>query len=161
MGVDWTRLFPEPQAFNATAMQRYVEIVRQVRDAGLKVMMTLFHHSIPAWANSFGGWTSDKIQPLFEAFYVKVVDSLTGMVDYWVTFNEPHVFVGFTYCAGLWPPAQNISIAKQAACMLPHGDYDKAMDQMAEAHNSFAQYMKSKPNVNGQIGVAHNVANNV
>lgn len=161
MGIDWTRLFPEPDAFNATAMLRYVQIVRQVRDAGLKVMMTLFHHSIPAWANSFGGWTSNAIQPLFEAFYMKVVDSLGHMVDYWVTFNEPHVFVGFTYCAGLWPPAQNISNAEQARCMLPYGNYDKAMDQMAIAHNAFAKYCRSNLRTGGRIGVAHNVANNV
>lgn len=161
MGVDWTRLFPEPAAFNSSAMERYVEIVQKVRNAGLKVMMTLFHHSIPAWANSFGGWTSDAIQPLFKHFYIKVVEHLGSMVDYWVTFNEPHVFAGFTYCSGMWPPGFNASIPGELKCMLPYGTFDTVMGEMAKAHNSFASYCKRNPNVTGKVGVAHNVANNV
>jgi beta-glucosidase/6-phospho-beta-glucosidase/beta-galactosidase len=160
MGVDWTRLFPKQGQFNITAMSRYVEIVKRVRSSGLKVMMTLFHHSIPSWANLIGGWTDEGILPHFHEFAAKVVEHLGEMVDFWTTFNEPHVFVSFTYCAGMWPPGFNATIAQEASCLMPNGAFSKALNMMARAHNSFARHIR-EIGLRGKIGFAHNVANYV
>jgi len=162
MGVDWFRLFPGPELFNASAMGRYVEICQKVKAAGLQVMLTLFHHSLPPWAHRMGGWTTSRIQPLFQEFYGQVVMHLGQYVDYWVTFNEPHVYAGLTYCVGLWPPGKNASTISQLECIVPSiGDYDKALKEMADAHNSFVQHCRKMENCRGSIGVAHNVANYV
>ncbi len=171
MGVDWTRLVPVPFAFNETAMLRYIEIIQMVRKAGMKVMMTLFHHSIPGWANEFGGWTSEKLLPHFEFFSRAVVDHIAHIVDFWTVFNEPTLFALLTYCTGLWPPGPPPSEFKQIVCFLPPppfinppapmGVFNKAMDNIARAHIAFATYFKSMPNAQGKIGVAHNVGHNV
>lgn len=160
MGVDWTRLFPQPGQFNATAMERYVEIVKKVRAAGLKVMMTLFHHSIPAWTNEFGGWTNETVLPHFAAFAKKAKDYLGHLVDFWTTFNEPHVFVSFTYCVGLWPPGPMNPMASQLQCLAPGGKFLKAMRLMAVAHNAFAKSCRNS-GARAKVGFAHNVANYV
>jgi beta-glucosidase/6-phospho-beta-glucosidase/beta-galactosidase len=160
MGVDWTRLYPERGQFNATAMQRYVEIVKQVREAGMKVMMTLFHHSIPAWTNAIGGWTNESLLEDFSDFSINVAHYLGDMVDFWTTFNEPHVFVSFVHCAGMWPPGPQKDVIHEVACLAPGGDFGKAMSLMARAHNEFAKYCRQS-GVKGKIGFAYNVANYV
>ena len=98
MGVDWARLVPVPGTFDMKAMAWYIEIVKMVRKAGMQVMMTLFHHSIPGWANAFGGWTSQEALPHFANFSITVYEHLAGLVDYWIVFNEPQYFALFTYC---------------------------------------------------------------
>jgi len=63
LGVDWGRLVPYHPAQHGGgghvqdkgALKRYVQIVRQVRRRGLRVMLTLFHHSLPKWALADGG----------------------------------------------------------------------------------------------------------
>ena len=64
MGVDWGRLVPhcrldEPDARkcriqNVAALERYERILRMARGYGMKVVLTLFHHSFPIW----GTWPS-------------------------------------------------------------------------------------------------------
>jgi len=78
-----------------------------------------------------------------------------------VTFNEPHIYVGLVYCAGIWPPGFEAGPASELACILPSGDYNKAMTEMGIAHKSFARYCRASSSCRGSIGVAHNVANNV
>jgi len=156
MGVDWARLYPAPRQFNETAMERYVEIVKMVKASGLKLMLTLFHHSIPGWTNDFGGWTSKDIFPHFSAFSMNVVAYLGDMIDYWVTFNEPHAFVTFTYCTGMWPPGFNVSVPAELACLLPGGKFNAALSNIGQAHNTFAQYLKTT-NSSAKLGIAHNI----
>ncbi|GJY46526.1 beta-glucosidase-like SFR2, chloroplastic [Tanacetum coccineum] len=49
-----------------------------------------------------------------------VVDNLFELVDYWVTFNEPHVFCMLTYCAGAWPGGHP-DMLEAATSALPTG----------------------------------------
>ena len=45
-----------------------------IRNREMKVMLTLFHHSIPKWAVPWGGWTSKKTVHAF-ADFVKCVST--------------------------------------------------------------------------------------
>jgi hypothetical protein len=49
-----------------------------------------------------------------------VVDCVSDIVDYWVTFNEPHVFCLLTYCAGAWPGGHP-DMLEAATSALPTG----------------------------------------
>lgn len=57
-------------------------------------------------------------------------------VDYWVTFNEPNIFVILTHCTGSFPPGFRPSLASIALCMAPMGAYSRAMGAITEAHFS-------------------------
>merc|ERR1712185_700266 len=48
---------------NASALARYGEVLRMVRTRGMRVMLTLFHHSLPPWAIERGGWKDDASLP--------------------------------------------------------------------------------------------------
>uniref|UniRef100_M1BB55 Beta-glycosidase n=2 Tax=Solanum tuberosum TaxID=4113 RepID=M1BB55_SOLTU len=90
--------------------------------------------------------------------YRLVVDSVADIVDYWVTFNEPHVFCMLTYCAGAWPGG-NPDMLEVATSALPTGVFNQTMNWIAIAHTKAYGYIheKSKP-ASAIVGVAHHVS---
>lgn len=69
-----------------------------------------------------------------------VVDCVSDCVDYWVTFNEPHVFCMLTYCAGAWPGGHP-DMLEAATSALPTGVFKQAMHWMAVAHLKAYDYI--------------------
>lgn len=53
---------------NYAALERYKWIINLVRSHGMKVMLTLFHHSLPPWASEYGGWKLEKTVDHFMHF---------------------------------------------------------------------------------------------
>ncbi|KAI3469249.1 hypothetical protein Pfo_025912 [Paulownia fortunei] len=164
MGIDWTRIMPEepvngPRATtNFAALERYKWIINKVHSYGMKVMLTLFHHSLPPWAAEYGGWKLEKTVDYFMEFTRVVVDCVSDLVDYWVTFNEPHVFCMLTYCAGAWPGG-NPDMLEAATSALPTGVFNLAMHWMAIAHSKAYDYIHEKSAISSAIvGVAHHVS---
>lgn len=72
-----------------------------------------------------------------------VVDSVSDIVDYWITFNEPHVFCMLTYCAGAWPGG-NPDMLEAATSALPTGVFNQTMHWMAIAHSKAYDYIHEK-----------------
>ncbi|XBH55581.1 hypothetical protein VPH35_077644 [Triticum aestivum] len=165
MGVDWTRIMPkEPtedfkSSVNFAALERYRWIIQRVHEHGMKVMLTLFHHSLPPWAGEYGGWRMEKTANYFMDFVRLVVDRVSDLVDYWVIFNEPHVFVMLTYCAGAWPGGDPNAI-EVATSALPTGVYNQALHWMAVAHAEAYDYVhsESKNAMMPIVGVSHHVS---
>ncbi|GMP57180.1 hypothetical protein CsSME_00021369 [Camellia sinensis var. sinensis] len=173
MGIDWTRIMPEEPVdgsketvnlmpnivcVNYAALERYKWIISRVRSYGMKVMLTLFHHSLPPWAGEYGGWKLEKTVDYFVDFTRLVVDSVSDIVDYWVTFNEPHVFCMLTYCAGTWPGG-NPDMLEVATSALPTGVFNQAMHWIAIAHSKAYDYIHGKStSTNSIVGVAHHVS---
>jgi beta-glucosidase/6-phospho-beta-glucosidase/beta-galactosidase len=114
----------------------------------MKVMLTLFHHSAPKWMAAYGGLVNPVAVAHFAQFADIVVDSLGDLVDYWVPFNEPTVFVGLTYCAGAWPPGfPEPGPLTSGFCMMAPaglGNYSRAMAHVALAHRAAAKSIRSK-----------------
>lgn len=164
MGIDWSRVMPhEPvnslkESVNYAALERYKWIINRVRSYGMKVMLTLFHHSLPPWAGDYGGWKLEKTVDYFMDFTRLVVDSVSDLVDYWVTFNEPHVFCMLTYCSGTWPGGHP-DMLEAATSALPTGVFQQAMHWISVAHSKAYDYIHELSNSSNQIvGVAHHVS---
>ncbi|CAK8563837.1 unnamed protein product [Lathyrus sativus] len=164
MGVDWSRIMPkEPvnglkESVNYAALERYKWIINRVRSYGMKVMLTLFHHSLPPWAGDYGGWKLEKTVDYFMDFTRLVVDNLSDLVDYWVTFNEPHVFCMLTYCSGTWPGGHP-DMLEAATSALPTGVFQQAMHWISVAHSKAYDYIHEHSNSSNPIvGVAHHVS---
>ncbi|KAK6265232.1 hypothetical protein QUC31_016069 [Theobroma cacao] len=165
MGIDWSRIMPqEPvnglkDAVNYAALERYKWIISRVRSYGMKVMLTLFHHSLPPWAGDYGGWKLDKTVDYFIDFTKLVVNRVSDMVDYWITFNEPHVFCMLTYCAGAWPGGHP-DMLEVATSALPTGVFKQVMHRMAIAHSKAYDFIHEQSSTlsNKVVGVAHNVS---
>lgn len=166
LGVDWTRIMPvEPingieQSVDRAALDRYKYIIERVRDHGMQVMLTLFHHSLPPWAGAYGGWKIEKTVDYFLELVRIAVEKFSSLVDFWITFNEPHVFTVLTYCAGAWPGG-NPDLLETATSVLPHGVFNRVMNMMAEAHvkayDIIHEFCK-KRHRRAKVGVSHHVS---
>lgn len=156
MSVDWQRLVPAKadRVTNLVALKRYKEIIKMIQKQNMKVMVTLFHHSIPIWAQEMGGWANPKVVGLFDGFARDVFNALNEDVDYWNTFNEPNVFAMFVHVVGNWTPG-NGSFIQALNTPFFKGEFFKALDNMASSHNNFYFFTRKK---NAKVGIAHNTA---
>ncbi|KAD4385137.1 hypothetical protein E3N88_25305 [Mikania micrantha] len=87
-----------------------------------------------------------------------VVDNLFEIVDYWVTFNEPHIFCLLTYSAGAWPGGHP-DMLEAATSALPTGVFNQSMHWIAVAHSQAYDYIHEQSVLLKPIvGVAHHVS---
>lgn len=166
MGVDWTRIMPIepidgiPNSVNWAALERYRWIIERVHAYGMRVMLTLFHHSLPPWAAAYGGWKVEKTVNYFLEFTKIAVENFAHLVDYWVTFNEPHVFAMLTYCAGAWPGGHP-DLLEVATAAMPQGVFNHVMHWMAVAHSKAFDIIhesSTKLSLRARVGISHHVS---
>ena len=166
LGVDWGRLVPsEGASLDQSALARYQLILDKIHAKNMRVMLTLFHHSLPIWAINKGGWTNPEVGKAFTAFGKQITDHLAVKVDYWIVFNEPAVFALLTYVAGFWPPGS--SFDPLAILPLPgavNGAFFKALDNMTASQKALFEYIHANATQNNKpalVGVAHNVGHQI
>lgn len=104
MSLEWSRLEPEPGLFDRRAFERYRAILEAGRAAGLTMLVTLQHFTLPKWVARLGAWNADAIPELFEGFAGRVARELGDVIDLVATINEPGVLATFAYADTRWPP---------------------------------------------------------
>jgi beta-glucosidase len=111
---NWAALFPEEKTSEFVERQLreetvdyYLRLLDHLKSRGVKTFGTLFHFCSPRWLANYGGWTSDLAAEEFARFTEKVADRFSGMIDYWITINEPMAFAYQSYIAGIWTPGHS------------------------------------------------------
>ena len=104
VGVEWSRLEPEPGAWDAAAAARYREMFAGLRAAGIAPFVTLYHFTLPPWVAARGGWDWEGAPTALAAFAARAGAAFGGEVDWWCTINEPNVLVAKGYLSAEWPP---------------------------------------------------------
>ena len=102
--IEWSRVEPAEGKWDDDALAHYVEVVRALRARRLEPIVTLHHFTSPQWLAAQGGWTNPKVVERFARYVRHVTQALAGQVRYWITINEPMVFVRMHYLQGLGPP---------------------------------------------------------
>ena len=102
--VEWARIEPAEGQWDDEALAHYVEVVRALRQRALEPIVTLHHFTTPQWLAAQGGWTNPKVIDAFARYVRRVAAALGEHVRYWVTINEPLVYVRMHYILGLGPP---------------------------------------------------------
>lgn len=118
LSVEWARLEPEEGGWDHAAEERYVEMLRGLRDRGIEPLVTLNHFTLPRWIAERGGWLWDGIVPAFGAFAGRFVRTVVGasggragcrgapLVDFWITLNEPVGHLVSAYVLGRFAPGR-------------------------------------------------------
>ena len=143
LSLAWERLVPIPGSWNQEAADHYRNILLSIKKRGMKVMLTLFHHAIPAWMQNENGWTNSKSIDHFTFYANKSLEQFGDCVDYWITLNEPVPWSFLTYTEGLFPPGKSGSWR----C------HFKALKNMSKAHNYFYEHVNSST----PVGIAHHM----
>jgi beta-glucosidase len=104
--VEWARIEPAEGQWDDEALAHYVAVVRALRARRLEPIVTLHHFTNPEWFLAKGGWIRPGSVDLFARYVRRVAAALGDAVRYWVTINEPMVYVRLHYLLGLGPPGE-------------------------------------------------------
>lgn len=104
ISIEWARIEPKNGQFDALEIEHYREVLRSLKSKHFTVMLTLWHFTLPKWVADLGGWENPLTNEYFLRFLKEVIPAFDEYVDFWVTLNEPGVYVFMAYLQGLWPP---------------------------------------------------------
>lgn len=108
--VSWPRVMPEGYGtVNEKGLQFYIDMVNELTEAGIEPMVTLFHWNLPTAIYELGGWENPQVVDWFEQYTDVVTTALGKKVKYWMTFNEPQLFIGAGLNAGVFAPFEKKS----------------------------------------------------
>lgn len=121
LGIDWSRIEPEPDVFNEAELDHFVDMVTAVKDAGLDPVVTFWHWTVPTWVqqpdNTAPGGSLDRIASTdravvddFEDFVRHVVPRIADKVDTYTVLNEPFSMIVVGYLDGRFPPGKVLDV---------------------------------------------------
>ena len=150
LSVEWSRIEPAPGEFSEKELDHYIQVVDYLRRLNIEPVLTLHHFTNPDWFSSSGGWENPRAIEYFLEYTRKVVSALGNKVKYWVTINEPMVYVYYSYITGDWPPQVKSSL--RAAKVI--GNLTRAHIRCYRMIHSFYQENKfGQP----MVSIAHNM----
>ena len=106
MSIEWSRIQPAPDRWDEEALDRYIQMVRYLRELNMTPLITLHHYSDPQWFVEKGGWEVEASSGYFEKYVRKVVQALKDYVGLWCTFNEPNGYATQGFLMGVFPPGK-------------------------------------------------------
>jgi len=132
--VEWSRIEPREGEFSRQEIDHYRDVVLSLRERRIEPVVTLHHFTNPLWFAKLGGWENRKARAYFLRYIEKIVTALSDNVRYWITINEPLVYVYHAYILGQWPPQKksflkakivenNLAISHIKAYRMIHGIY--------------------------------------
>lgn len=114
--VEWSRIQPEEGEFSGEAIKHYQDVVFALKEDNLEPIVTLHHFTNPLWFVKLGGWQNKKACAYFLDYVEKITQALCEKVHYWLTINEPLVYIYHAYLLGVWPPQEKSFL--KARCVL-------------------------------------------
>jgi len=142
--IEWSRIEPSEGQWNPEAVAHYQAVIRALRTRGLEPVVTLHHFTNPAWFTRRGGWLRRDSARLFARYVAYVAKHLGAEVQYWLTLNEPTVYVIQGYILGTWPPCLTASWFKAAL----------AFRNLGQAHSAAYRVLhRSRRDI--MVGFAH------
>lgn len=145
LSIEWSRIEPEEGQFNQSEIEHYKKELGYLKSLNFTVMLTLWHFTLPLWIAEKGGWENSKTVEYFTRFVSKIIPEIAEYVDFWITLNEPGVYIYETYIAREWPNAKKSYIG-QIKTFLNLVKAHKKTYKLLHSHRS------KKP-----VGIANNV----
>ncbi len=119
LSLEWSRIEPAEGRWDSAALDRYREMLTNLRRRHLKPIVTLHHFTEPLWFADRGGFADEANIRFFVRYATYAVQTLKDLCDFWVTINEPNVYAAQGYVIGSSPPGErDIIRASQVLCNL-------------------------------------------
>jgi beta-glucosidase len=144
LSIEWSRVEPAEGEWSNRAVTHYRDVLRALTKRGLEPIVTLHHFSNPAWFTRRGGWSRSDSPRLFARYVEHAARELGEPVRYWLTINEPAVYVMQGFVTGEWPPCAKGAWIQAA----------RAFRNLARAHvDAFKALHRTRHDV--MVGFAH------
>jgi beta-glucosidase len=150
LSVEWSRIEPEDGKFCAQEISHYLDVISALRQRNLEPIVTLHHFTNPLWFAGLGGWTNNRAPEYFARYVTKAVEAIGHKVKYWVTINEPMVYLYQSYVLGVWPPQEN-SLARARIVM------DNLLDAHTAAYGAIQSFYRQKGLLAPYVSIAKNL----
>jgi beta-glucosidase len=145
ISIEWARIEPEEGEFDHKEIEHYRQVIKAMKERGLKPFITLWHFTLPIWFTKKGGFANKESVDLFSRYCNHVVKELHEEGIVWTTINEPIVWSTFAYLWGQWPPFE----------LFKTGVFLKVLKNMIKGHkHAYDQIKKSTPNAS--VGIVKN-----
>ena len=115
--IAWPRIFPDDEyRVNEKGLAFYENVLRALQEKGIAAVVTLYHWDLPQWAQNRGGWANREIVDWYGRYCETVMKRFDGLVEKWITINEPWVasFEGY-YTGNFAPGIRDFSTALLSA----------------------------------------------
>lgn len=146
LSIEWSRIEPQKGKFNKKEIEHYRKVINALKRRGLKPFVTLWHWTNPFWIRNIGGWENKKTIEYYERYVANITNELGKGVKFWLTLNEPTVYLTKSYITGAWPPQKRSLFS-----------FDKAYKNMAQGHvRAYKTIHKACPNA--QISFSNNIS---
>jgi len=143
--IEWSRIEPCEGKFDPQAIKHYQDVVKALKKRGMKVILTLFHFTVPLWFAKKGGFEKSKNIKYFERFVEYVASNLDAKVDYWVSINEPNIYAFQNYLYGIFP-------AQKKSLLLFLCVYKNLISAHKKAYKTLHKILE-----NPRVGYSHNL----
>ncbi len=149
LSLEWSRIEPEEGKWDMDAVLHYRRVLEALRARGMKVMLTLWHFTLPKWFAAKGGWESGDALKEFERYAEFAAKEFGDLVDNWITINEPMVYLVQSYGAGAWPPGKRNPFSNVHV-------FGKLCLGHRKAYHAIHRVMKARGKT-ASVGIAQNV----
>jgi beta-glucosidase len=148
--LEWSRLEPQEGVCDEREVLHYAGVVDALRARSLEPVVTLHHFTNPLWFASMGGWVHRDASHYYLRYVERIVSALCEKVHFWVTINEPLIYLYFSYIVGSWPPGEkSIALAKKVA--------DNLVRAHRQAYTRIHEIYREKKLLPPMVSIAHNM----
>lgn len=150
LSIEWSRIEPSEGVFDQTALEHYRQVILSLKKHKLEPIVTLNHFTLPQWFIKKDGWFHPKASKLFARYSEHVAKALGDDVRFWVTLNEPLVYLYKGYMEGVWPPGEK-SLARAL------GGISKLVHAHIASYRAIKKSIPAHKRHDTHIGIAHNL----
>ncbi|PVU71212.1 hypothetical protein DDW05_01670 [Candidatus Nanobsidianus stetteri] len=146
--IDWARIYQSKNKIDYSSMKRYVEFTDKLIKNNIEPFITLWHYVNPLWFYNLGGWENKENIEYFIDYSYFIIDTFSKLgVKYFISFNEPWVYIFSSYVFGKWPPfkkVNSIEDLKNAISILDNIFYaNKELYKITKEFNVYLIYTES------------------
>jgi len=105
---EWSRIEPREGEWNEEALWHYRNVIAALKERGIIPIVTIFHFTLPLWVSQRGGFENPEIVFYFRRYIAKLCKTFGRDISYWITLNEPMVYLYMGYLEKRWPPGKDI-----------------------------------------------------
>lgn len=150
--LSWPRILPEGTGkINSAGLGFYDKLVDKLLAADIIPFITLFHWDYPYELYCQGGWLNNDSFLWFGDYAATVTKALSDRVSNWITINEPSIFIGCGYGAGIHAPGLNRPMPELLRCL----------HNVLKAHGKAVQAIRFNSKTVPSIGYAPSITNRI
>ena len=106
LSIEWSRVETEEGVFSLEAIQKYREILQDLKVRNIQTQVTLWWWVSPIWFQKKYGFHKKASVAIFARYVRKITEELGDLIDIFQIVNEPMVPLGMGYLVGLFPPGK-------------------------------------------------------